>query len=641
MVYEDPDALTITFDSLSGNGVRVAIIDTGIDSTHLSVGDVCAGTWLKISPDGALVEESDYGDDLGHGTACAAIVRRLAPRCELLAVKIATEEKTITAELLAAGIDWAVQHQADVINISAGTIGIGETKLLAESCRKAAAAGVVVVASESNEGHCTYPAAFDSTLAVGGEAPERERYAYRCDPAQARRFIAYGGYQKTAWIEPRFVFISGVSFAAARITGVIALIIERFGRLPHERLLEILRYNSVNGHAVPGVVFTEDNSSYPPPKSIDWIKRAAIYPYSKEMHSLVRFRHLLPFDLVGVADPVAKGSFGKDAGEVINVSHAGLRVKANLNDALQDADTLILGFTRQLGILHQRDVGNELARTAIELGKNVYSFEPMCRPQQHSLLRESLRRHLRIAWPGIDDVDLEELRQSADLATSYARTPILGVFGTSSAQGKFTLQLLLREGLLAMGLKVGQIGSEHQSKLFGMDDCFPIGYVNNVSLKLTHWKQYFDLRYKQIVRDRNVDIIIVGSQGGLIPPTLANRDSDFHTFMSMLYLCATQSDSYILVVNHVDDPQLIQDTMDTLRIIGKGRTILLALSNRRKRITNSFGRRLVTTEIVDPAEQAEYTSRLEDRFQLPVITMLDPNGTQRMIETVLAAYSGT
>src|SRR6185312_7101861 len=102
MVYQDPDALTITFNSLSGHGVRVAIIDTGIDSTHRSVGEVCIGTRLEISPTGTPVEELDYADDFGHGTACAAIVRRLAPRCELVAIKLTGENETITPELLAA-----------------------------------------------------------------------------------------------------------------------------------------------------------------------------------------------------------------------------------------------------------------------------------------------------------------------------------------------------------------------------------------------------------------------------------------------------------------------------------------------------------------------------------------------------------
>ena len=48
-----------------------------------------------------------------------------------------------------------------------------------------------------------------------------------------------------------------------------------------------------------------------------WIKKAVLYPYNKEMHSLVRYRDLLAFEIVGVADPIGKGMVGKDAGKVI------------------------------------------------------------------------------------------------------------------------------------------------------------------------------------------------------------------------------------------------------------------------------------------------------------------------------------
>ena len=76
-----------------------------------------------------------------------------------------------------------------------------------------------------------------------------------------------------------------------------------------------------------------------------------------------------------------------------------------------------------------------------------------------------------------------------------------------------------------------------------------------------------------------------------------------------------------------------------LRAVGKGRTALLALSTRRKSLAESFGRRRVVADDVSPAEQAAHLRRLEDRFGIPAVSILDPGGPGKLIDTVLAAYA--
>jgi uncharacterized NAD-dependent epimerase/dehydratase family protein len=636
MPTENIEKAQVAFSNRTGRGIRVAVVDTGIDPTHPRVGAVCDGVRLSLGAGSGVVLEPDFRDDFGHGTAAAASVRKVAPGCELLAVKIGAGAEDVAPELLAAGISWAIDRGADVINVSAGTASPGA---LTEVCQRAFAAGVVVVAAESNENRPTYPAALDTVLAVAGTAPERQPHDYRCDPDLSRRFLAYGGFQKVAWTEPRFLFLSGNSIAAPRIAGIVALILEALGRVPRARLLEVLRYNSVNGSSAAWTALTEEALPYPPPRSIDWIGRAAIYPFSKEMHSLVRFRHLLPFELVGVADAPARGQVGKDAAAALGLPPAGLPVAASLEEALATADTLILGFTRRLGELHRRDVQAELIAQALRLNRNVYCFEHLPLPAAGGLTLEAARRGLRLAWPEVDDVDLDELRRSAVPERNYARTPILGIVGTSSAQGKFTLQLLLREGLSNRGLEVGQVGTEHQSRLFGMDDAFAHGFANNVHLNPKAWAEYFDLRYRQIVRDRRPDIILVGTQGGTIPYTAPRPGDPGFPDANLLHLRAMQADSYILVVNHHDPFAFIRDTIDVLRIVGRGRTILLALSTRRMTSVESFGRRRIANEDVNPLEQAEHLRRLEDHFGLPALSILDPDGPERLIDAVVRAYA--
>ncbi len=160
----------------------------------------------------------------------------------------------------------------------------------------------------------------------------------------------------------------------------------------------------------------------PAPKNtvdLSWIQKAALYPFNKEMHAFVRTRDLLAFELVGMADPVGKGLVGKDAGEALGLSSIGVRLQGDLH---------------------------ELAE----------------------------KKGLHLVYPSISPEEVECALQS-DETYSPVDVPVLGLFGTSAQQGKFTLQLALRRRLLQMGYQVGQIGIEHQAELFGMAFDFLIG----------------------------------------------------------------------------------------------------------------------------------------------------------------------
>ena len=103
-------------------------------------------------------------------------------------------------------------------------------------------------------------------------------------------------------------------------------------------------------------------------------QKAALYPYNKEMHSLVRYREMLDFEIVGVGDPLGKGMGGKDAGKVIDAPVANLRISPNIRRAMADADTLILGYVDQLSRVRKRDLLREHIALALDAGCHVFSF---------------------------------------------------------------------------------------------------------------------------------------------------------------------------------------------------------------------------------------------------------------------------
>ena len=97
------------------------MIDSGIDADHPAVGGRVE--YAAIVEDGGelRVDTQPHGDDFGHGTACAGIIRALAPDCELTSVKVLGADLTGRGAVFAAGLRWAIENGMQVCNLSLGT----------------------------------------------------------------------------------------------------------------------------------------------------------------------------------------------------------------------------------------------------------------------------------------------------------------------------------------------------------------------------------------------------------------------------------------------------------------------------------------------------------------------------------------
>jgi thermitase len=147
---------------LAGNGIKVAVIDSGIDLSHPAFRDALVSTgdmWDWVSADAVPQDEKGGGNDhgYGHGTAVAGIILQIAPKAKLMPLRVLDAKgEGDTANVIAA-IDFAVAHGANVINLSLGT---DYDKSLDSVIKSATKAGVFVIASSGNtgDGNITYPA---------------------------------------------------------------------------------------------------------------------------------------------------------------------------------------------------------------------------------------------------------------------------------------------------------------------------------------------------------------------------------------------------------------------------------------------------------------------------------------------------
>ncbi|WP_406091899.1 type VII secretion-associated serine protease mycosin [Streptomyces sp. NBC_01013] len=245
-----------------GKGVRVAVIDTGVDVTNPQLGGaVDALTGIDYTGGGS----DGTVDEAGHGTKVAGIIAArprtgtgfvgLAPEATVIPIRQNDGRHNGSDSTMAAGIDHAIAEGARVINISQDTTRpLTEDSLLGRAVARAIAEDVVVVAAAGNDGmdgrrRSTYPAAFDGVLAVAASDRNNERAPF----SQAGEFVgvAAPGVDIVSTVPGNGQCTdSGTSFAAPYVTGVVALMRAKYPHWTGEQIIariEQTAERSVNG----------------------------------------------------------------------------------------------------------------------------------------------------------------------------------------------------------------------------------------------------------------------------------------------------------------------------------------------------------------------------------------------------------
>jgi subtilase family protein len=221
----------------TGSGVKVAIIDSGINAQHSHVQRVEGGTQVCHGQDGALNFLRTWHDSLGHGTALAGILRAKAPYVQLYSVKVFDKVLQTDAEVVAAAIRWVTDQHIEIANCSLSTENAADRALLKAACDYATGRGVLLVASTDGEARELFPACLAGIIAVAGD--ERcvwEEYYY-C--AEKGVFLAHPHPRPLPGRPQRFN-LHGHSFAAAHVAARIACIRERHPSAGREEILHFL-----------------------------------------------------------------------------------------------------------------------------------------------------------------------------------------------------------------------------------------------------------------------------------------------------------------------------------------------------------------------------------------------------------------
>ncbi len=230
----------------TGKGVRVCILDSGIEADHPDVGELAGAVAVEVGEgDEISVVEDVEGDLCGHGTACAGIVRSIAPDCELYSVRVLGAGFTGSGTALLGGLRWAVDEGFDVINMSLSTTKSQFAGLLHEVADRAYFRRTVLVASAHNMPVESYPWRFSSVISVGShEETGAETFYY--NPSPPVEFFARGVDVEVAWLGKARARSTGNSFATPHMSGICALILGKHPELTPFQLKSALYLTASN-----------------------------------------------------------------------------------------------------------------------------------------------------------------------------------------------------------------------------------------------------------------------------------------------------------------------------------------------------------------------------------------------------------
>jgi len=237
------------FGGATGEGTRVAVIDSGIDADHPGL-DGCvdeeSSIAFHVDDDGQVITTpGPHGDGFGHGTACAGIIHSLAPRARITSVRVLGPGLSGKVTAFLAGLQWAIEHGFDVINLSLGSRKRETALAFHELCDRAYFANSIIVTAANNMRAASYPSLYASVLSVACNLSADPR-RYHANPDPPTEFLARGIDVPVLWTRHGQTVSTGNSYAAPHIAGLAALIRSKHPELRPFQVKSVLWARAAN-----------------------------------------------------------------------------------------------------------------------------------------------------------------------------------------------------------------------------------------------------------------------------------------------------------------------------------------------------------------------------------------------------------
>lgn len=219
----DLPSILASLGDYDGSGIRVAIIDTGVEADHPWVGGKLSASYgVKSVEDGqADIVPCEPLDVCGHGTAAAGQVRRVAPGAELISIRVLSESRKGSSEALVSALQWVAQQEVDVVNMSLSTLRLALALRIGQAVDDLYAKHVPCICAKGyQQDGRDYPTSFGASIGVTYDALQPAEIRYR--EGDRVEFVADGVDKIVAWQNGSTRKVTGSSYATPLVSGLVA-----------------------------------------------------------------------------------------------------------------------------------------------------------------------------------------------------------------------------------------------------------------------------------------------------------------------------------------------------------------------------------------------------------------------------------
>lgn len=591
----------------------VVIIDSGAEPFTEE-----EGVHFYVDDNDIIIHGDDFFDDIGHGTAVQNIIKLHNSNVKCFHIRIFDSKNAqIHEKLLVHALEYIYTNiECKLINMSLGiTVSMSYFELY-DICNRLKNKGVILVSAFDNAEVMSYPAAFDNVIGVATSPSCKKITEIEIIDHSTVNVCAKGCIQRVKWVSPKYIFTQGNSYACAHVSGILSNSSCRSLEEAHEYLENIAQKKYTHS----GVTETLEKPNFLENS------RAVLFPFNKEMHSIIRFPNMLHVKIIDIYDVRQSARVNASVNKLLNISNTvDYRIKNIENINWDTFETLIIGHTDELNHLINNSRGVlDLILEAYDRGKNIYCFDDI-----EDIVKEHSLSHKRVYYPKTVIKNINHI----PLGMLYRPwIPMLGIFGTTSKQGKFTLQLIMREKFLRDNYKVGQIGTEPSSYLFDMDLCFHFGYRSTSDVMREEMVSYLNSSIDEISK-KGVDIIISGCQSGTVPYDFGNIK--YYTFWQTEFLLGTLPDAVILCVNAHDEFEYVKRTIGFIESSVDSKVVAIVI------YPMGFNEKIGKSRLVrlDDVELTKSLLRYKSYFNLPTYILGDDVGMENLYNTICEFFA--
>lgn len=603
---------------------NVLIIDSGvIDHPKFEKVNICTTGFRNQN----ILD--DIYDNVGHGTAIVDLIAKgiKTDEVQIYVLRLFEDFFECTIENLIECLEYVAENNIyDVINMSFGITlseDFDQIEKLRIICDQIERQETIIVSAYDNDGAISYPAYFDSVIGVDVSDKVNKRTEYEYIRNSCVNVLGYGKNQKVAWNSPQYTIIEGSSFACANVTNVIL-----------NMLIQGTQKKSIKLKLEKEATYVNNYEEFVlPPNRPKWLKGSKIitFPFNKEMHSIYAYEDLLDFTIVEAYDIKYKALVGKNTSNIITYKKIPNRIIKSYDDIRWDSkcfDGIIVGHIGELSAICKKNFMEDIIRNCIANQKRIYAFDDI---SQYGLqFRDGNYFEKNTYFPKIvyGNIPKGRLGKLFDI-----QMPVVAVMGTSSSQGKFTVQLSLRKKLQDIGYRVGQIGTEPSAFCFDMDFSYPYGYKSTVYTSGYHNIMLLN----QMVHDiemKGCDICIVGTQANTALYGYSNL-KDIPLFQAD-FLYGTMPDAFFLVVNVYDEIDYILRTMRSTEELIESKCIGIIVY---PMVQNQLIGTLYRKEKVSDLKYKEFEGKLLGRVNVPVLKFDVVLDTDVLVDLVTNYFS--